>query len=551
MSKRDLYAKLKNREAELCRERERMIPHWRELRDYINPLRSMLGDRRSRNHNVDMRKVITGSALSAAGILASGLQSGLTSPSRTWFRLTVSDEDRNTYDVKSWLDLVQNTMLRVMATSNYYEELHNAYEELATFGNAAMFIDNSKDGIIHAKTFTVGTYACDVDSEDRLSVFFQRRVLSCQSVYEKFEEDDLPSDVIKAYDNEDFDRDFVVYHTVVKDSSSGRFKSYWYMDEDGGTIIKESYFYEIPVCFVRWDTLPDTVYGYGCGTRALGDVRQLMRMERDLILSIGKQIDPPLLVHNSLLGQPIVTTPSAITYTQSEGVEIDKFVAPLYQGALNLGELRLSIINKINDIRALFYVDLFMMISDAQGNMTATEVLERRQEKMAVLGSVLERLENELLAPSIKRIFGILLRSGQIPEPPEELRGVDLKIEYLSVLAAAQRSSEIPSLSQFTGYLANLVASFPDVADNIDPDALLMAYHELTGAPTKILRTAEEVEALREQRRIAIEEAETAQAQQAALNQGVQVAQGAEILSRSGEIGNQVLENTLSSAGLL
>ena len=552
---RKLYKDLIRRELQMIQDRDQMFPHWKELRDYINPLRGSFSDRltgQTRRNLVDMRRVITSTALSSAGVLASGLQSGLTSPSRNWFSLSVRDPESTSYEVKDWLEIVQDRMQQVMASSNYYEELHSAYEELATFGNACMFIETDADNTIHCKTMTAGTYTCDVDANDRVIAFSQQRFLSLEAIYDKFKDDNLPKDVLKAWEVGAWDSRYRVHHMVVRDkqSSTRRYKSIWFMDEDGGTIVRQSRFYEMPVMFARWSTLPDHVYGWGCGTKALGDVRQLMRMTKDLISSIGKQVEPPLLVHNSMRGQTIRTSPSNITYTSGEN-DIDKFITPLYGVNLNLNELRQTIIDKQNDIRTSFYVDLFMMISEAQGQMTATEVLERRQEKMTALGPVLERLENELLSPSIKRIFAMMMREDMLPQPPEALGQREIKIEYVSILAQAQKSSEIPALSQFIGNYAQMLQAFPEIVDKVNPDEIVNAYHNLSGAPIGILRTDAEVAQIRNDRAEAQAQSAAMDAQSTLLNQGVQAAEGAELLSQSGAIGNQVLENTLASVGMI
>ena len=71
--------------------------------------------------------------------------------------------------------------------------------------------------------------------------------------------------------------------------------------------------------------------------------------------------------------------------------------------------------------------------------MTATEVIQRNEEKMRLLGPVLGRLQSELLKPMIDRCFAILLRNNQFAQAPEFLSGQDIEIEYVSPLAKSTK----------------------------------------------------------------------------------------------------------------
>jgi len=171
-----------------------------------------------------------------------------------------------------------------------------------------------------------------------------------------------------------------------------------------------------------------------------------------------------------------------------------------------------------NAIREAFFVDQLLM---SQGPaMTATEVLQRNEEKMRLLGPVLGRLQSELLRPLISRSFALLLRNGLLPAAPEQLQGQDIDIEYVSPLAKAQKLTDLQSMLRGFEVMMQ-VAEIAPVMDYLDSDKLVQYLVEVTGIPARVIRSDEEVARIRD------EQAEEAERQEAMQNQmmGAQQAQ--------------------------
>ena len=157
-----------------------------------------------------------------------------------------------------------------------------------------------------------------------------------------------------------------------------------------------------------------------------------------------------------------------------------------------------------------------------------------------MLGPVLERLNSELLDPLIDRVFRIMVSRGLFPEPPEELREVDLKVEYISIMAQAQKLLSANSIERLTGFAADLAAVQPDVLDKVDFDQAIDEYGGITGAPPRLIRSDDDVAALRANR------AEQ-QAKQAQLEQGAVAAQSAKTLSETDTGGDNALTQILGA----
>ena len=101
----------------------------------------------------------------------------------------------------------------------------------------------------------------------------------------------------------------------------------------------------------------------------------------------------------------------------------------------------------------------------ADGRMTATEVAERHEEKLLMLGPVLERLNDEMLSPLVRMTFQRALKAGILPPPPPELNMQQLNIKFVSMLAQAQRAIGTNSIDRYVGSLGAVAQFKPDVLD--------------------------------------------------------------------------------------
>lgn len=555
-TKKSKYKYLKKRRESLKEERLRWIPHWRDLQSYINPLRGRFDDDSTyQTTRPDFRRIITSRSVKARNTLSSGMQSGLTSPSRAWFKLSVSDPDSVTQAVREWLDIVHERMMKVMGSSNFYQEIEATYDELATFGTSAIMIEEDFDNVIRCYTFTAGTYLAAADANGMVSTFIHDRWLTVQQMVDKFGYDNCPPTVKAKWNDDNMDERIKVTNLIEQDyeSSEKRYSSCWYADIDNGHLLRESFFRTFPVMLPRWHSIPGSVYGYGPGTVALSDIKQLMLMQKDRLIGVSKQVSPPLLVSSALMGQGIYTGPNAITYSGTESGSPDKQVSPLYPVSLNLADLRLSIQDTEVAINESFYVDMFIMLGARDlPQMTATEVAERRTEKMTVLGPVLERLESELLTPAIIRIFDIMADAEILPPPPEELQtmGNGFKLEYVSILAQAQQAMGIQPLQQISAFAATLLQSFPEISDKLDFDRILEHYHLYIGTPADIVREQDEVDAIRQQRAEAMQQQQGLEQMEGSAGALEQIASGAELMSRAGSVGNTAMENLSENLGI-
>lgn len=480
---------------------------WKELSRYIAPTRGFFeGDRPCDGRKIDHRTLIDSDPLMAVEVLSAGMVSGLTSPGRTWFELSLADgELMKQSAVRTWLYEVRRRMEEVFARSNVYNTLHGFYQEISVFGTAAFLLEEDFDRVINCRAFTAGEYVLDCDGQGRINAFGREFWLTPQQMQQQFGAENLPPNMRRAAE-ENRGGWFKVMHVILPNEEADESKldqahmpyvSVYFTPQ--GDILRRGGYREFPVIAARWEVRNSSdVYGRGPGWKSLGDVKMLQKMQKTKLIALDKNTNPPMMVSANVQGE-VNLLPGGLTRYSGSGSEAA--VKPAYQVPVDLNALEQSIERVKQTIKSQFFADVFLMLSTQNfTNMTATEVAERHQEKMLVLGPVLERLKNELLDPLIERTFALMYRRGVIPLPPPEIQGRDLKVQYVSMIAQAQKQSGMAALQQGISFTTALAQGNPQVIDKINFDAALEEGLEMLGVSPSVLRSDEEAAEIRRQR---------------------------------------------------
>lgn len=310
-------------------------------------------------------------------------------------------------------------------------------------------------------------------------------------------------------------------------------------------VLEDSGYYEFPALCPRWVVTGSDVYGASPAMDALGDCRQLQKITEDSRMALELEVNPPLVVSSSFATGGVNTSPGGLNYA-SGLIQGQPAITPVYQVRSNLPGAEQAKAQLREQIRMHFHNDLFLMISDIHKQMTATEVAERNAEKMLMLGPVLDRLRSELFQPLIERVYGIMDRRGIIAEPPPLLEGQEINVEFISILAQAQKQAGIGAISQLMGFAAQMAEMNPEIVDKVNFDEALDECAEMQGVPPSLIRSAEEVAELRAQR------AQANQASQgmAMLREGAAAARdgGSAVRDLSGSEMGQALAESMGGA---
>ncbi len=501
--------RLLSRKAALWNERSSWISHWRDISDYQQPRagRYFVTDRNKgdkRANNIHDNTAVFGSRT-----LAAGLMSGMTSPARPWFKLEIQDKDLMEFAaVKEWLHDVAGILRAIFASSNTYRALHVIYEELGLFGTAASIVLPNFQNVLHHYPLTVGEYALATNAEGEVDTLCREFQMTVGQLVGQFGKGNCSQTVRDLYSKGTYDAWVDVVHMVQPrrdrdyskmDGKNKRFASCYVEPgkDNSDKYLSESGFDRFPVLAPRWVVTGNDVYGTSPGMECLGDVKQLQHQQLRKGQAIDYMVTPPLQVPIGYKEASKSRLPGGIMYVAMNG-GAGQTIRSAYDVNLNLSHLLEDVRDVRERIRSAYYADLFMMLAnDTRSGITATEVAERHEEKLLMLGPVLERLHNELLSPKVEMAFEYASKAGILPEPPRELQGLDLKIEFISVLAQAQRAVASQGVDRLLGTVSSLAAIKPDVLDKIDFDQVVDDYGEMFGVNPKIIVPDDKVTEIR------------------------------------------------------
>lgn len=497
-------------------ERATWLPDYRDLVDYVAPLsgRFFYTDANKGNKVQRQKKVYDTTAKRSLTVLSAGLMAGMTSPARPWFRLALGDKAlMERHNVKVWLQDVTDQMREVFSRSNTYRALHQMYYELGAFGTAASVVMPDYDNVIHLYPLTIGEYCLATNEKGIVDTLYREFNMTVGQMVSQFGRDNCSIMVQQQYDRGNLDQWVPVHHVIEprlgrditkQDNRNMRFKSLYYElggQVDPNKLLSESGYKRFRALAARWNVTGNDVYGTGPGHDALPDIRQLQFEQLRKGQAIDYQVQPPLAVPAQLREAGVNRLPGGVQFVDTVGPE--NTIRSMFEVNLNLQHLMESIYDIRSRIKGNFYEDLFLMLAnDTRSGITATEVAERHEEKLLMLGPVLERLHNELLDPLIDATFEALADAGALPPVPPELRGMDINVEYVSVLAQAQRAVGLASYDRAIATVGAIAGAKqdPTVWDKLDTDQILDEYTDALGLPPRTVRSDEQVAAIRAER---------------------------------------------------
>lgn len=528
--------------------------HWADIAEYTLPRKgrylTSLNPKDKRDGNKRHQRIINGTGGDALKVLAAGMQGGMTSPSRPWFVLSIKDKDLLEFTpVRQWLTDVRDIVLGIYGRSNFYGSMHNIYKELGAFGVASHLQEEDFKTTVRFRPFTIGEYMLSLDESYRPSSLYRQFTLTAQQMYKRFDYELLSDAVRTSLESNNIFEEFIVNHIIEPNENTTdvalgiegmQYQSLYFEEHsDAEVFLRRRGYQELPFIAPRWDITSTDTYGTCPAMESLGDIKMLQKMEEKSLKALDKIVDPPMNADPSLKGKGGSIVPGHINYISTQNSTMG--FQPAYQINPDLQKVEFKIDRVEQRIKRFFFNDLFLMIvNDQRSSTTAYEISKKYEEKLLMLGPVIERIQSESHDPTIERTFQIAERNGLLPPPPPELQGHDLKVEYISILAQAQKMVGTTSIEQTTGFIGNLVAVQPEALDKLDIDQTIDEYAQLTGAPPKMIRSDDDVAKIRQQR------AEAQQRQQQA-EQAANMVQGAKTLSDTKVDEGNALDRIISS----
>jgi hypothetical protein len=517
--------------------------HWQELGDYVCPRKADITKKRT-GGDKRTELIFDGTAIHAAELMSASLHGMLTNAATPWFDLRYENDELNGDDeAKEWLEGATDVMYQHLARSNFQEQIHELYSDLVTFGTGVIFIENDDDDGFRFSTRHIAEVYVSEDEQGRVDTVFRKYKTTARAAVRQFGDAKVTQRVAKLNTDDPY-AEIELLHIVMPREDRDRRKrnavnkpfASIYLDPGEKMIIGESGFDEFPYCVPRFLKASFEIgYGRSPAMTALPDTKMVNKMSEIVIRASQLQIHPPLMVPDDGFMLPVRTTPGGLNFYRS-GTR-DR-IEPLNIGANNpLGEMQLE--QRRQAIRAAFYVDQLILGTGPQ--MTATEVVQRTEEKMRLLGPVLGRLQAELLQPLIGRCFAILSRQKAFAAAPPVLRDGKINIEYVSPLAKAQRTGDVQGILQMIEFLMPLMQLDQGVADYLDMDGLAKHIIKVTGTPATVVRGEGEVSGIRENRAAAMQQEQELMAAQQVATAAGEAAPALRAVDET-EIGRELIE---------
>lgn len=503
---------VKQKLQKLSGERGTWENHWQEVSDYIVTRKNTILNKKSEGQKRTWQ-LLDNTGMFSNELLAGMLHGLLTNPNSEWFELTTGNYQLDQNDnVRKWLQATAKQMHNVLNNSNFQTEIHEVYIDLPAFGTACMLIEEDDETVVRFSTKFIAEYFIKENHLGEVDEIYREWEWTASQIVAEFGDKNLSKRVRDSYTkctDEKFKMIHAVYPKRIVDSKykgSMPFVSH-YIIKDEDHEIQVGQFENFPYVTPRWTKAAGETYGRGPGMSALPELKVLNKMNETMLIGAQKMVDPPVQMEDDGVILPLITRPGGINYRRPGTAEIK----PLFNMTqIDFGYQAME--DRRKRVRDCYYVDQ-LRLQQGGPMMTATEVLQRTEESTRLMGPMLGRQQNELLAPMIARVYSILWRRGLIAPPPEELKGAKMSVRYSSLIAKSQRVTDGQSVLRYVQALAPFINLDPSVADNLNGDEAAKVLATVYGPPQQIIADTKLRDGKRQQR-AAVAQAQAQAAQQ-------------------------------------
>lgn len=477
---------------------------------------------------------------------AAGMTQAITPASDPWFRHAfLSRADREVTGGNEYIDTVDARIRAVLSAGSFYQAVHAFNKELLAFGCALLSCESSPLTVARFACQTCGTYAVALDADRMLACVARRLKMTPRDLAERFGRDRLSDVTQKMLEDKPY-APVEVVHVVLRrenadasrrDGLNMPFASYWY-EESGEGLLHEGGFRSMPFFFTVWEEARG-IYGTGPGDEALADQKGIEAWELRKAVGIEKMIDPPLLAPGTLK-RHVRAAPGEVV--SDSAATRNNALRPLYE--VNFGPAVQYVQQEVQQISMrledVMMANIFanMSLETRPAGMTMTEYMDRRRRSAELMGPTVSSYEPRVLNPLIERVFALLDEAGMLPPPPDGLSGwATLSVSYQSPMAQMLEQSGAVATVQFMEQVAPLAQVNPEIFDKLDTDQMVDELAQRMGVPASIIRSDEQVAAIRQQRA----EAQAAQQAQAAAMMRAEQAAKLGGISTQGTVAGAVL----------
>jgi hypothetical protein len=525
--------------------------HWDDLSSHFMPFRlagGNLPDIPSASELADSE------GRRSALILANGLASLIFPRESVWFEYQPPGELADDFEAVAWYRNASATAREYLEHSNFYEEIQEALIESPVYGTAALYLGELGDSDdIHFRHCPVKSYYIGEDARGRVNRFVRCLHLTASQAAGEFGVDRIPGQVRDLLSKPDGDSTTEEYiHAVLprtiapdRDAPENQ-KKPWIscvVHASSAHICQELGFDEFPFAVHRYRRFGRTVWGFGPGTTALGDARQLQYLNDLADAAAEKSVYPPVVAPSSMDGE-IGLGSGEITYVDSQNDPNSASILREWATVSRYDIAKDRLQDKKQAINSAFHVDLFQLFSSRameRQPMTATEASLISGEKLTQFSPVFGRLVSEFATPILTRLFAVLFRGGRFGQPPPGVLSPDGKgiaspsLLYKNRILLAMQERANNSLAAWVQLVSPFLQADPSFIDTIDTGRLAIDSARFAGLPEKWIRSPKQVAAIEQARAQAAQAAQAAAVAEQATNAAANLSQAPPSLRAAAE----------------
>ena len=440
----------------------------------------------------------------AVRVLSAGLMSGLASPSRPWFKIAPMMKNVPLdAAAHAWMDETEDRIYTVLAGGNFYNSFSTECTDLVVYGTSPVIIYEDAVDVYRCYNPCVGEYFLANSATNRVDTLYRNFVMTIKQIVDFFGLENCPPEVQKMWQQKGsaLNTERSIAHAIepnfeIGEDDLGKIPGnfawrevYWVYGANSEYPLSMRGFVDQPFSASRWSQQSNDAYGRSVGMDVIADVIQLQSETNQKAMGIEKNVNPPLLASMELKNQPSSSIPGGVTYVSNLGPGAG--MRSIYTVNPDMTGMERDIAAIQARIKLGFFNDIILQLtSNPVTNRTAYETAALLQEKLQVIGPVIENIINEGLKPKLKRIYKIMQRRGLISPMPDSMKaagGVD--VEFISMLALAQKAAATGGLERLAAFVGNLVAVYPEAKDCLDIDKLVDSMNDRLDNPQEILRS--------------------------------------------------------------
>jgi len=522
--------------------------YWQTLHDYYDNVGMDINTTYYPGTEITITQLYDTYSLETADILASGLSNYLTPAASRWYGFRTKDPQKmEKKRVQIYLKDVEAEVSHALNNSNFYNVMPEFYKKSGVYGTSVLFEEEDPFDLIRFYSIDLKQVIIVDDARGRTIEYYIEYEYTATQAVTRFGPDKVHPEVLKRH-NESRDPDkkfkYTLYigpnwhrNPMAIDNKNMPWISQW-IDDEHMVEIDRGGFHELPALCHKFYSRTSQPWGFSPAMKALSDVKLLNAKAKTQIRAEMKAVDPAQAMPDNAFLAPYNGNPRGTNYYQRGKLSKDEIFSIGTGGNIRVGENTMEYSKQ--RVRSQMFTDVFLMFDGVTKQMNNPEVFERISEKMTLLGPAVGRFMN-VLDGVLERTVGLLERQGRLPERPPELQeDPNYEIEYLSVLAKAQRNPELQSMQNAILMAGNLASFSPTVVDKIDADKGIDAVWGITGAPIQMLRDDEEVAEIRQAR------AEREQQD----NEAAMMGMGADAAVKATQAGKNVQEAQAIRAGI-